>query len=176
MGLRAIRRECQATLRQVPLPSPFSLPAFCEVISARRGRRLRLVPKQTRLGPCGVWLAFPDADYVIYEPETIALHRRHIILHELGHLLCDHDPHEAIDDKLLRQLFPSLDTNVVRRVLGRTTYSAVEEQQAEVMASLVQERAEGAGANVASWDETPDDALLSRVAQAFDARRELGDG
>jgi len=97
----------------------------------------------TRLGPCGVWLALAEGDYIFYESDTSQLHREHIILHELGHLLCDHRPTEVIDGKVLTQLLPTLDPTVVRRVLGRTTYSAVEEQEAEVVASLVRERVEG---------------------------------
>jgi len=79
-------------------------------------------------------------DYVFYEPETSQLHREHIILHELGHLLCEHQPTEVIDEEVIAQLFPDLNPTVVHRVLGRTTYTAVEEQEAEMVASLVRER------------------------------------
>jgi hypothetical protein len=81
-------------------------------------------------------------DYVFYEHETSQLHREHIILHELGHLLCEHQPTEVIDAEVVAQLFPHLNPAVVHRVLGRTTYTAVEEQEAEMLASLVRERVE----------------------------------
>ena len=142
MSLRSIRKQCESALQGVPVPNPFDINDFCRVISARRGRALHLVPKQTRLGPCGVWLSLPDVDYVFYEPETSQLHREHIILHELGHLLCEHQPTEVIDDEVITQLFPDLNPTVVHRVLGRTTYTAVEEQEAEMVASLVRERVE----------------------------------
>lgn len=140
MSLRSIRKQCESALEGVPVPNPFDINDFCRVISARRGRALHLVPKQTRLGPCGVWLSLPDVDYVFYEPETSQLHREHIILHELGHLLCEHQPTEVIDEEVIAQLFPDLNPTVVHRVLGRTTYTAVEEQEAEMVASLVRER------------------------------------
>jgi hypothetical protein len=100
------------------------------------------VPKDTRLGPCGVWISLPDVDYVFYEAETSQLHREHIILHELGHLLCEHQPTEVVDEEVIAQLFPNLNSTVVHSVLGRTTYTAVEEREAEMVASLVRERVE----------------------------------
>ena len=142
MSLKSIRRQCESALEGVPVPNPLDINDFCRVISSRRGRALHLVPKQTRLGPCGVWLSLPEVDYVFYESETSQLHREHIILHELGHLLCEHQPTEVIDEEVVAQLFPHLDPAVVHRVLGRTTYTAIEEQEAEMLASLVRGRVE----------------------------------
>jgi len=144
VSLRSIRKRCESALRHIEVPAPFVIEEFCQEISRRRHRTLHLLPKLTRLGPCGVWLALPEGDYIFYESDTSQLHREHIILHELGHLLCHHRPTEVIDGKVLTQLLPSLDPTVVQRVLGRTTYTAVEEQEAEVVASLVRERVEGA--------------------------------
>ena len=142
MDLRAVRRRCESTLRDVSVPSPFDVRAFTATVSARRGRPIHLLPKSAQVGPCGVWLAMPNADYVFFENATSPLHREHIVLHELGHLLRNHAPTEVIDDRVLRLLLPSLDVDVVRRVMGRTNYSAVEEQEAEMIASLVLDRVE----------------------------------
>lgn len=160
MDLKSVRRRCDHALAGVPIPAPFAVEAFAEVVSERRGRPLRLIPKQTALGPCGVWLALPDADYVFYEPQTSALHRDHIILHELGHLLCQHTASEVVDDQVVRELFPSLDVRMVQRVLGRTTYTAVEEQEAEMIASMVRERVPGAPV---ARDRRGDDVVLDRL-------------
>ena len=141
MDIKALRRRCEHVLDGVAIPDPFDVDAFASTIASRRDRPLRLLPKQTPLGPCGVWLAMPDADYVFYENGTTAVHREHIILHELGHLLSEHVAHESIDDDVLRELFPRLDPAMIRRVLGRTSYSAAEEQEAEMIASMVLERA-----------------------------------
>lgn len=77
MRLRVIRQRCEATLQEVNLPSPFTVSAFCDVVSERRGRRICLTPKENRLGPCGLWLAMDDADYVFYEKDTSLVHREH---------------------------------------------------------------------------------------------------
>ena len=54
--------------------------------------------------------------------------------------MCEHQPTEVIDEEVIAQLFPDLNPTVVHRVLGRTTCTAVEEQEAEMVASLVRER------------------------------------
>jgi hypothetical protein len=95
MDLRAVRRRCESTLRDVSVPSPFDVRAFTATVSSRRGRPIHLLPKSARLGPCGVWLAMPSADYVFFENATSPLHREHIILHELGHLLRNHAPRSS---------------------------------------------------------------------------------
>ncbi len=92
MSLKAVRRRCEATLRQVEVPSPFDVEAFCTALSERRGRRIHLCPMNMGVSPCGVWLALPAADYIFYEDGTTRLHREHIVLHELGHVLSDHVP------------------------------------------------------------------------------------
>lgn len=141
MDLRSVQRRCEAMLRDVEIPEPFSIEAVAQSISHRRGRPLHLVPKGNGRGLCGAWLVLPDADYVFFEGDTTALHREHIILHELGHLICDHLAAPAIDEEALRELFPAVDVRTVRRVLGRSGYSAVEEQEAEMIATLILERA-----------------------------------
>ena len=80
-------------------------------------------------------------DYIVYEAGTSRLHREHIILHEVGHLLSDHGTTTVLEPRTSRALLPSLDPDLVDRVLGRTHYSAAEEQEAELIASLILERA-----------------------------------
>ena len=169
MDLRSVRRRCEATLRAVRIPDPFDVTELATVVSQRRGRPLRLLPKQTSAGPCGVWLALPDTDYVFYEPQTSALHRDHIVLHELGHLLREHEPNESLDDGVLAELFPGLDAEVVKRVLGRTSYSAVEEQEAEMIASLVSERVHQR--TLAAPASGSDPELVDRLQSTLGAQR-----
>jgi hypothetical protein len=140
VNMKTLRQRCERLLREVEVPEPFDVHAFANAISHRRGRPLRLLTKSSTLGPCGMWLALPDADLVFYEAATSRLHREHIIVHELAHLLAAHEPAEPLDLALLGNLLPSLDPAVIRQVLARTTYSAVEEQEAEMLASLVLQR------------------------------------
>ena len=171
MDLRRVQRRCEAALRAVDIPDPFDVGDFAAIISRRRGRRLTLLAKQTSLGPCGVWLALPDADYVFYEPHTSALHREHIVLHELGHLLFRHEPTESMDDAVLAELFPTLDRDMVRRVLGRTSYTALEEQEAEMVASLVRQVVDGRRLRAARITDDRGDPVLDRLHAALGSQR-----
>lgn len=174
MDLRSVQRRCEATLREVEVPDPFDVEEFAHVVSRRRGRPLTLLPKQTSLGPCGVWLALPHADYVFYEPHTSAMHRQHIILHELGHLLRAHEPTESLDAGVLAELFPTLGAEMVRRVLGRTSYSAVEEQEAEMVASLVQHAVDRPSGTATPSGQDPDGRVQERLQMALGPQRGLG--
>lgn len=88
-------------------------------------------------GPRGLWISAAERDYLIYERNTSPLHQEHIILHELSHLLCGHTGTATLTEEHARLLFPALDPGMVGRVLGRTGYSTEEEQEAELLASMI---------------------------------------
>ena len=104
---------------------------------------------------------------MFYERRTTALHQRHIVLHELGHLVCNHDAPPAMTDAASRMLLPHLDPAMVRRMLGRTYYSAVEEQQAEYVASLIHERISVWGPEPAAVVDPEVAAVVARLERAF---------
>lgn len=166
MSLRNVRRQCEQKLKGVDIPVPFDGKAFRDVVAQRRGRPIHLVAKGDSVGPCGIWLSLPKSDYVFYESSTSPMHRDHIIAHELGHLLCDHVSHETLDDEVIRALMPDLDVDVVRKVMARTTYTAAEEQEAEMIASLVLERS-GHPPTLDSGG----DIVLDRLHRTLGARR-----
>jgi hypothetical protein len=82
-----------------------------------------------------MWLSLAQADYILYEPNTSKLHSEHIILHELAHMLCDH--RLSMDSSVLAKLLPSINPAIVKRVLGRVNYATEQEQEAEMLASLI---------------------------------------
>ncbi|GGS30779.1 ImmA/IrrE family metallo-endopeptidase [Actinokineospora fastidiosa] len=134
--LRRIRRECGRLLDGLRLPARADLAGLCGHLAAARGRPLHVVSVSMRASqPCGLWLSTRDEDYVFYDADTGRAHQEHIILHEIGHLICGHtgggDP--------VPDLFPDLDPDLVRAMLARTTYSDEQEQQAEIMAYLLAE-------------------------------------
>ncbi|MET9451139.1 regulator component [Streptomyces cinerochromogenes] len=124
------------------MPRSLSLDAVCARVEELRGRPLvlRELPEEAAAtGACGLWLGTDNADYVFYEARTAPLHREHIILHEIGHVLCDH--HRSITDDgddLTDRLLEGLQPHLVRRVMARTSYTTTEEQEAEMIASLIQ--------------------------------------
>ncbi|MEU3166758.1 hypothetical protein [Streptosporangium sp. NPDC006930] len=139
-SFKRIRRRCDEILRDLPLPTPFDAVELCETVARRRGRAIRLAPMRNGFGVMGLWAAVGDVDMIFYEEATTPPHQEHIILHELGHLLCGHDKAQLPVAEYALPLMPGLDPRMVRTVLGRTSYSAAEEQEAELLASLILQR------------------------------------
>jgi hypothetical protein len=141
-SLARLRRRCQAKLEALglQLPVPFTIEGFCAVLGERLGVRIVLVPVDTSTGPCGLWVATDTTRYFFYEQTTSQLHQEQIIGHEAGHLVFDHDGADVRDGAELAGLL-GLDVTVIRRMLGRTSYTTEEEQEAEVFGTLLLERA-----------------------------------
>lgn len=147
MRLRELERQVRGILAGLEVPDPFDLRAFCASVAAARGRDLHLhqLPRAGADGTaCGLWLATDKADHVFYAAGTGWLHQQHIILHEIGHILCDHVAPPPEPEDLTALLLPDLDPATVARVLRRSSYSAPQEQVAEMIATMLNERAASA--------------------------------
>lgn len=143
MDYAALTARCQARLDELDLPRPFDVRTLCADLGRRRGRLVELVEMTLPPGaPSGLWLSTGERDYIVYEHATSPLHREHIILHELSHMLCGHTSPSALGEERVSRLFPRLDPGMIRRVLGRAGYSSEEEQEAEMLASMILRRAE----------------------------------
>lgn len=138
MNLRQLRRDCTAKVQALDLPSPFDVHKFCKSVARSRGRMIHLIPSVLPPGsPSGLCVSTDTADYIFYEEETSPLHQEHIILHEIGHLLCDHHATSVSREEVAQLLLPDLDLRMIQRVLGRTSYPMWAEQEAEMIASLI---------------------------------------
>ncbi|MGP3924214.1 hypothetical protein [Streptomyces sp. 8N616] len=138
-----LRRYGKAILREIELPQPFFVTALCDAIAMQRGRPLYLHPLPAESGPdipSGVWIATETADHIFYEEQTSAFHRDHIILHEIGHMLCGHSMPHLADESGLSPGRDQTDPDVVRGALKRTSYTTEQERQAEMVASLILEK------------------------------------
>ncbi|MCL3991975.1 regulator component [Streptomyces lavenduligriseus] len=138
----ALQRRCAAILRDLGVDRSLTLEELRARVEEMRGRPLvlRELPEQAAAtGACGLWLGTEDADYVFYETRTAPLHQEHIILHEIGHVLCDHHRSLTDDGEQPAGRFPEVPTpRLVRRLMARTSYTTTEEQEAEMIASLIQ--------------------------------------
>lgn len=138
---RRLWRRCRKLAGTVPLPVPFELPAFTAGLSARLGRPVELLPLPAgSRGTCGVLVSTDRAEYIGYPSDTTLLHQQHIVLHEVGHLLCGH---QGTGTAAVGTLVPHLSGELIHRVLGRDAYTDVQEQEAELFASLLLHRAAG---------------------------------
>jgi hypothetical protein len=141
MDNQALRRQCEATVDSLDLPDQLDLYDLCDDLGRRRNRPIHLLATTLpSRGPCGMWVGTGTYDAIFYEKNTSPLHQQQIIAHECGHLLAGHRMTEVLDADASRLLLPDLDPNLVHHFLGRTTYSALEEREAEMIASLLVRR------------------------------------
>lgn len=162
-----LRARCAAMLRTLDIPDPFCLQTFCEKLATHRERPILLRAMHIGVGLCGLWFPTATTDLVFYEEQTSPAHQTHIILHELSHMLLGHEPKAVDDSETLSLLLPDVSPGAVRYVLERTTYSAVEEQEAEFLASLILARLVPT-----EWHRQPSDQdaaqLLRRLSSALE--------
>ncbi|MEU6213790.1 toxin [Streptomyces sp. NPDC047023] len=150
--LKELRRAGARRLAELGLPEAADVAELCGHLGAARGRPIVLVPMQMpSTHPCGMWVAARDEDLIFYDANTTGAHQEHIILHELGHIICCHRGAGGLDEAAARLLFPNLDPQLVRDMLLRATYDDVQEQEAEIIAYLLAQRMGGsAGRSPAS--------------------------
>jgi hypothetical protein len=163
-----LRQRCAALVAELELPPVCGLEEFSAAVQARLGRTIRLVPTTLRLpGLCGAWISTTSEDLVFYETDTTAYHRRHIVLHEFGHMLCEHQGVANGYLGLARKLAPAIDPKTITRVLGRDVYSDQEEQEAELFAALAMRRAKPAAPLSRRGLSSADAAAIHRISAAL---------
>jgi hypothetical protein len=162
-NLRAVMRRCRACLQKLDLPEPFSVEKLCSHIEGQRGRPLKLQPLKSEEGPYGLLVSSSRADYVFFVQNTTAVHQRHIVLHELCHLLLGHQSPVADENELLQLLLPDLRPALVHAMLQRRTYSATDEQEAELLASLILQEAASRCAPVRPLADVESAGLFERL-------------
>lgn len=141
MRERALRKQCEQTLRALDLRPPLRVAALCERLGAARGRPIRLVSYPLPVpGPTGLWIAAPTADYLLYQQHTSVVHQDHIVLHEVGHIIAEHAIVE-LDEASWSALDPDTLRTAIRHALRRTCYDTEREREAELVATILLERA-----------------------------------
>jgi hypothetical protein len=146
---RALHRYCRSVAQDISIPRPFSIGALCQELATKNGRRIYLHPFPPELGgedmPCGVWVATAVADHIFFERNTSEYHQNHIILHEIGHMLCRHTMSSVAASVLDGGADDLGDDGEVTGALQRTRYTDRQEREAELVASMILSR-------VMRWD------------------------
>ncbi|MFD6153588.1 regulator component [Streptomyces sp. NPDC060243] len=136
-----LRAACEKLVDRLALPHGFSTRELCQAIAARRGRPIKLRPlpeAMTADAPCGIRIELPDVDLLLFEEGTSVHHRRHILTHELCHVYCDHPGSVSLDARQASAI--GINTTLVARMSGRTSYTTADEREAETMASIIRQR------------------------------------
>ncbi|MFD7923602.1 hypothetical protein ACFV3R_30870 [Streptomyces sp. NPDC059740] len=136
---RELRRRCRRLLRELDIEPPLRVEELCRRIGDHRGRPIRLVPWALPIpGPFGLWMSRPHEEVVFYQEETTRVHQDHIILHEIGHILADHQD-DNTDAGALPDLGPDFSGDGSSRGFRRTCYAEDYEREAELVATIIQE-------------------------------------
>ncbi|MFI5782906.1 hypothetical protein [Nocardia sp. NPDC051570] len=168
--MRRLRRTCDSRIRELGLPASCGLDELMAAIAAMRGRPIRAVAVPLPVSrPCGLWISTDTEDLVFYEADTTRLRQEHIILHELGHMICGHSGEGLIDGELARMLFPDLNIQLLRSMLPRSAYDDRQETEAEVMASVLAQRARHWTARQPA-DTSADPSTVQRLSQSLAPR------
>lgn len=163
---RALRRACGDLLREIRLPTRFDIESLCDQLSERRGIPLRLIPMSLDPStPSGLWVSIPTADLIVYESSASRPHQEHIIAHELGHMIWQHDQHWN-DDNVAALFFPDLDPCLVKDMLQRAGYTDAQEREAETMATVILSRMQRAGHFSPASSDQPE-AVIDRVKSSL---------
>lgn len=142
--LRAVEALCRTRLHRLEswmhLEDVADVQGLCNLIEAHLDRRIHLEPWPLAKDVAGLWIASATRDYIFYAQDATPPHQEHIILHELAHILSGH-PQKPIDVQLLQNTFFShLDHDAVHLALSRSCYDDNREHEAEVLASLIEQR------------------------------------
>ncbi len=126
-------------LNQLEVPEPFSADELVQRVAEMRGRPIHLesIPGIASEMPCGFWISLDDMDVIAVEDATSPMHRDHIVLHEISHMLLGHAAGKDLHTRLPLRVDPDL----VARMLGRTSYETAIEREAETLAGLIASRA-----------------------------------
>lgn len=146
---RALQASCSAHVeyldRMLHLSEIRDIRTLCTAVGILRERPIRIEALPLKPPQSGLWIAGAQRDYIFYARDASPLHCEHIVLHELAHLLRNHPP--LLDEEaesLQLSWFPLVDIDAIREALdtalSRSRYGVVQEREAELLATLLEQR------------------------------------
>ncbi len=139
---RSDLQRLKAIVAELALPNPWNLETFLEALGHRRNRPIVVRPIELDGPtpadmPTGLWIPRPTEDYIFYEPRTSPPHREHCICHEVGHMVLRHQADPNRPGQYLHRVFEHIDPALLHAARARTSYHFIEEQEAEMFATLI---------------------------------------
>jgi len=120
----------------VKIEDGITLDELIRRIQAARGKPMRVVELPELAleegALCGLWLATDTEDIVLHAPSDSPLHREQFILHELAHMILQHDRGSKVFTP--RNLLPNIGPDAVLKALARDSLNDEYELSAESLA------------------------------------------
>ena len=116
----------------------FTIYKFLKFLKNKHGMNIEIVGMELPDGVFGAWLKRRKNHYIFFRNDVSPVHKCHIILHELGHLLNGHDTYEIKDDDL--ENIANGDFSFLDFARKREQNESSEEIEAETTAIEIQER------------------------------------
>ena len=162
---RRMLRWARAQQHDLPeIPRPWDVGEFTDRVARQRGRPIELIPRTMShyaSVATGLWVRRPEMDQIVYDTAGTELHQSHVILHELSHMLCNHEgiafDRGAVAQRSIRgsdlgegtgEVLDSLPDPLVDarrcgvRVRHRAAYDDAQELQAETLAFVIWQAAD----------------------------------
>ncbi len=123
------------------LPHRFSEEELVQAVSTLIGRPIYVEARDMKgKFACGLRERYAGREVISFERNASPLHRCQIICHELGHILCGHPGSIRLGDiPSDEELADKTDWSILG-ISARTSYESQDEQEAELMASLLIQR------------------------------------
>lgn len=145
---------CRRYVRSLQLELYASAYELCDQMSSLRDRPIRVIEWPLPLpGPMGVWIAREHDDVIVVQEAATGGHRDHIVLHELAHILCEHEgiPLRGYESQFLSEFDDQ--AAGAAPVRFRSVYDSASEREAELLATALGERlSDDSAAPRVAWD------------------------
>ncbi|MDH2387422.1 ImmA/IrrE family metallo-endopeptidase [Streptomyces sp. HNM0663] len=163
-----MRRDSRRFVQSLDLPPAGSIRELLPAIEQRTGCPIHLLPAPagSAFGVCGMWIrTVEDMDYIFIHEDTSRAHQDHILAHEIAHILRNHHENPAFSpvSPVPERLFPNIDPEVVRMMLGRSEYTYRDEREAELIGSYLQRHVHRRTRQIADHDRAAETLLRRRT-------------
>lgn len=142
LWLRSPGRTVEATarrlVRDLALQFPLDLDELCLKLGEERSRPIQVLefcfPDPSIFG---LWVEASDNDIIFHDANLPPRQRTRTILHEVGHMVFNHQP-DNHDDDVAEMIAPHLPPGTTWRCLRRDRFDSPHENDAEHFASILQ--------------------------------------
>ncbi|GAB2508342.1 hypothetical protein [Nocardia heshunensis] len=132
----------ESLIAGLSIPDPWDLIRFVDAVAAQRGKPISLVGRSGLKAagfPCGLLAETEELTLIVYEERSSRYMVEHTVLHEIGHLLLDHEGeriHDALGDYLGGLVGPGSLARM-ETALARGVFGTAKELEAEAFANLI---------------------------------------